>query len=195
MRTKINKIIALAMVMCELVLILVALTPPRQEHQNDTDTPESKPLEEEPVEIVPEIIPAAVLTPATRLWTDREANLLAKMLWGETRGNKSVTEIAACVWCVLNRVDYYDSTITDIVTAPHQFAGCRSKNPVDPYLKEIAEDVLARWFDEKDGNPDAGRVLPADYMWFTGDGKHNIFTNAFKDGQIWDWSLPSPYES
>ncbi len=47
----------------------------------------------------------------------------------------------------------------------------------------------------KDGEADVGRVLPSDYLWFTGDGKRNHFRNAYRGGQIWDWSLPTPYES
>ena len=34
-----------------------------------------------------------------------EVEALAKMLYGEARGVVSDTEKAACVWCVLNRVD------------------------------------------------------------------------------------------
>ena len=33
------------------------------------------------------------------------------------------------------------------------------------------------------------------YLWFTGDGKRNHFQNEYKGGEVWDWSLPSPYES
>lgn len=47
----------------------------------------------------------------------------------------------------------------------------------------------------KDGETDTGRVLPSDYLWFSGDGKHNYFRNAYKGGETWDWSLPSPYET
>ena len=42
---------------------------------------------------------------------------------------------------------------------------------------------------------EVGRVLPADYLWFSGDGKRNHFRNAYRGGDRWDWSLPSPYES
>lgn len=37
--------------------------------------------------------------------------------------------------------------------------------------------------------------LPVFEVTFSGDGKHNYFRNAYKGGETWDWSLPSPYET
>lgn len=83
------------------------------------------------------------------LWTEEEVTVLAKMLWGEARGVPSDTEKAACVWCVLNRVDQGMGTIVEVVTAPYQFVGYREDHPVDPDLKKLCEDVLERWYREK----------------------------------------------
>lgn len=54
-----------------------------------------------------------------------EVEALAKMLYGEARGVVSDTEKAACVWCVLNRVDdpRFPDTVLEVVAAPYQFAG------------------------------------------------------------------------
>lgn len=128
-------------------------------------------------------------------WTEEEANALAKMLWGEARGVSSDAEKAACVWCALNRVDQGYGSIITVVTAPRQFVGYRQDNPVEDTLKSLCEDVLSRWFAEKDGQTDVGRVLPKDYLWFSGDGRRNHFRNAYRGGNRWDWSLSSPYES
>ena len=129
------------------------------------------------------------------LWTEEEVTVLAKMLWGEARGVPSDTEKAACVWCVLNRVDQGMGTIVEVVTAPYQFVGYQEDHPVDPDLKELCEDVLERWYREKSGETDVGRVLPSDYLFFTGDGEHNYFRNAYKNGEIWTWDYESPYEN
>lgn len=146
----------------------------------------------EAVEVVtPE--PEPEVTPQP--WTDEEVVLLAKMLWGEARGVSSDTEKAACVWCALNRVDQGYGDITIVVTAPRQFVGYTESNPVDDDLKALCEDVLSRWYAEREGQVEVGRVLPADYLWFSGDGKRNHFRNAYHGGDRWDWSLPSPYES
>nr|DAX53877.1 MAG TPA: hypothetical protein [Caudoviricetes sp.] len=117
------------------------------------------------------------------------------MLWGEARGVSSDAEKAACVWCALNRVDHGYGDIITVVTTPKQFVGYNEKNPVDDGLITLCIDVLARWYAEREGQVEVGRVLPADYLWFSGDGERNHFRNAYRGGDRWDWSLPSPYES
>lgn len=59
---------------------------------------------------------------------------------------------------------------------------------------DLAADVIERWLQEKNGAADAGRVLPAEYLFFSGDGTHNYFRTEWRGGTVWDWSLPSPYE-
>ena len=129
---------------------------------------------------------------------EAEVEMLAKTIWGEARGVKSTTEKAAVAWCILNRVDSEGyacgGDIEYVLTFPGQFAGYNENNPVTAECKEIAADVLTRWAVEKAGAEDAGRVLPKQYIYFTGDGEHNHFTDEWKGGNTWDWSLPSPYE-
>jgi len=126
-----------------------------------------------------------------------EVEALAKMLWGEARGIASDTEKAACVWVVLNRVDdpRFPDNVLEVVEAPYQFAGYSPDYPATDGLKALAADVLARYHAEKNGDTEAGRVLPADYCWFTGDGEHNYFTNEWQGGDTWGWTLESPYEN
>lgn len=129
---------------------------------------------------------------------EAEVEMLAKTIWGEARGVKSTTEKAAVAWCILNRVDSKGyacgGDIEFVLTFPGQFVGYNEDNPVTDECKEIAADVLTRWALEKAGVEDAERVLPKQYIYFTGDGKHNYFTDEWKGGNTWDWSLPSPYE-
>lgn len=128
-------------------------------------------------------------------WTDEEVIVLTKMLWGEAGSVPSDTEKAAVVWCALNHVDAGYGDIITAVTIPGHFVGYRENNPVDADLKSLCEDVLSRWYAEKDGKTDVGRVLPKDYIYFSGDGTRNYFRNTYEGGDRWDWSLPSPYES
>lgn len=58
---------------------------------------------------------------------------------------------------------------------------------------KIARDVLCRWYAEKRGTTDVGRVLPREYCFFTGDGKHNYFTTEWRGGTVWGWSAATPY--
>lgn len=120
------------------------------------------------------------------------AEYLANVTWGEARGC-SVTEQAAVMWCVLNRVDspLYPDTVAEVVTQYKQFHGYSESNPITPELLQLANSVLTYW----SGGDDSGRVLPNEYMYFTGDGEHNHFyTDWASNAKAWDWSLPSPYE-
>lgn len=128
---------------------------------------------------------------------EEDIEMLAKLIWGEARGVESTTEKAAVVWCVLNRVDAkgYPNTIAEVVTQRKQFVGYDADYPATETNKLIAEDVLRRWYAEKTGITNVGRILPKDYIYFTGDGKQNHFTSEWKSDDTWDWSLPSPYEN
>ena len=127
------------------------------------------------------------------------AEMLARLAWGEARGCTK-TEQAAVMWCVLNRVDSgnkdFRDTIAKVITQPNQFY-YKGTFPLEDDLLELAYDVLSRWYMEKEtGEIDSGRVLPKEYCFFHGDGKHNHFRDAFRfeDANIWDWSWGSPYE-
>lgn len=130
-------------------------------------------------------------------YTEDEVVMLAKVLYRECRGIKSDTEKACVAWTVCNRVGQMDSqnSIHEVIRYPGAFAYTED-TPVTDELYALALDVLGRWNAEKNGRIEVGRVLPVEYTYFSGDGKHNYFRNAYKgDYTIWDYSLPSPYES
>ena len=126
-----------------------------------------------------------------------EIPYIARTVWGEARGC-SETEQAAVIWCILNRVDssirYMPDNIIDVVTQKHQFLGYVKTFPVTKKIKKLVIDVLTRWEMEKAGVENVGRVLPPEYMWFHGDGRHNHFRDSYRGGNRWNWSLDSPYE-
>lgn len=130
----------------------------------------------------------------TPYYNHNTATALAKLVWAEGRGIKSDTEKAAIMWCAINRVEAGYGSLHEVITAPNQFA-YRESAPVDPGLYELAKDVLIRWDMERCGYTDVGRVLPREYTYFTGDGSRNYFRDAYKNGNVWRWTLPSPYES
>ncbi|MEG1578414.1 MAG: cell wall hydrolase, partial [Oscillospiraceae bacterium] len=135
--------------------------------------------------------------PAVTEAPETPAECLARMLYGEARGC-STTEQAAVVWCALNRVDsedpYYPDDIVAVVTQERQFHGYDPEHPVLPELLALAEDVLARWSIEGGCVGSVGRVLPEEYLYFTGDGMHNYFWTEYTGGETWGWWLESPYE-
>ena len=140
-----------------------------------------------------ELLPVETVAEEPKLWTDYDAELIGRTIWGEAGGVKDPAERAAVAWCILNRVDAWGQTIEQVVTKPHQFYGYRPKGDCPQAHIDLAKDVLERWAAEKAGEENVGRVLPTGYLYFLGDGKHNHFTIEWKGTNTWDWSLTSPY--
>lgn len=132
---------------------------------------------------------------ATEDMPSAAAVALARTMWGECRGC-STTEQAAVAWCVLNRVDdsRFPGDVVAVCDQKNQFDGYSPDYPVESDLLALAEDVLDRWEREKAGESSVGRVLPADYLYFEGDGVHNHFRQEYRSGETWDWGLESPYD-
>ena len=154
--------------------------------------------EPEPLVVVREMPVEVTVAPEVQEVPDdpgEAAVALARTVWGEARGC-SATEQAAVAWCVLNRVDSseFPDDVLSVVSQEGQFDGYDPSYPVEEHILALCEDVLARWELEKLGVGSVGRVLPADYLFFEGDGKHNHFRREYVgDGTTWDWSLESPY--
>ncbi len=141
--------------------------------------------------------PAPMSTPQPVLWTEEEVEAVAKTVWGEAVITGSDLEMSAVVWCILNRVDSdaYADSIMEVVTQYRQFHGYDEDNPVDEHIKGLVLDVFGRWAAEKQGQEDVGRTLPAEYLFFWGDGWHNHYTTEYQGGVEYDWSLESPYDN
>ena len=122
---------------------------------------------------------------------EADAIMIAKTIYNEARGCGE-TQQAAIAWAILNRVDdpRFPNTVAGVVTQRYQFAYTARSRYTDAQL-QIARDILRRWMS---GNDD-GRVLPREFLWYSGNGKINIFRTAYKGGTVWDWRLPSPYET
>lgn len=163
------------------------------------------PVEEVEAEEIIEVEALAVAEPEyAKLYTDEDAIALAKMVWGEARGIGELVvdgrvisgdcQKAATIWSVLNRYDAgFGDTILEVVSAPYQYLGYRETFPVDEELLALSYDVLDRWTAEKYGETDVGRVLPPEYMWFYGDGKHNHFRDEYRGKDTWKWCYEDPY--
>ena len=154
---------------------------------SDVVTEDIQEPEQEPVEDTVEMV---------MYFDDKDVTALAKVLYNECRGIPSDIEKACVGWTACNRVDAgYGNTVYEVLTAPRQFAYW-TDTPVTEELYSLALDVLTRWNNERNGIEDVGRVLPLDYLWFRGDGKHNYFRDSFSDNyNIWDYSLSNPYNN
>ena len=112
-------------------------------------------------------------------FTEEDVAAVAKMLWGEARGCTRDNQIK-CAWIVCNRVDdeRFPDTIQGVLSQPSQFHGYDPTYPVTSELYNVAFDVLTRWSYEKQGIP-VRRELPNTYLWFTGNGRENIFREVY----------------
>lgn len=150
-------------------------------------------LSAEPMQAMPSAAEAAQ-EPEAAQEAEEEIVLLAKMLWGEARGC-STTDQAACVWVALNRVSdpRWPDTLREVLLQPEQFRGLREDNPATEELMALAEDVLSRRARELAGETAVGRVIPEDYFFWAGDGKHNHFRKEYRDTATWSWEMEDPY--
>ena len=112
-------------------------------------------------------------------FTEDDVAAMAKMLWGEARGCTRDNQIK-CAWIVCNRVDddRFPNTIQDVLSQPSQFHGYDPSYPVTDELYSVAFDVLTRWSYEKQGIP-VRRELESSFLWFTGNGRENIFREVY----------------
>ena len=112
-------------------------------------------------------------------FTEEDVAAVAKMLWGEARGCTRDNQIK-CAWVVVNRVDdeRFPNTIQGVLEQPSQFHGYDQSYPVTSELYDVAFDVLTRWSYEKQGIP-VRRELPKSFLWFTGNGRENIFREVY----------------
>ena len=134
--------------------------------------------------------PTAVLLPSSGTVAEyvpnaAEVEALAKLIYGEAGIVPSTTEQAAVVWCVLNRVDdpRFPDTVLEVIEAPYQFSGYDPEYPMKEEFALLAADVLTRYRAERDGEENVGRVLPAEYCFFTGDGARRCYF-SFEEEQL-----------
>ena len=111
-----------------------------------------------------------------------DVEAIARTLYGECRGAKTVAEQEAVAWVILNRLDAgYADTVLGVVSAPGQFAGYSPEHPLWPELVEVARRVLTLHHREQLGLS-VPRVLGREYLWFSGDGERNYFRCEY-DGE------------
>lgn len=141
-----------------------------------------------------------------KLYTEQDVIAFAQGAYGEGWVTQSDTEMSQIMWSFCNRYDSGDpfyrncDSLYDIVaqyygTDSQQYHGYDPNNPIEERLVNLARDVLDRWSAEKQGVTDVGRTLPAEYLYFWGDGRHNHFTNEWRGGIEYDGHLGTPYDN
>lgn len=154
---------------------------------------------------IPDILQAPDPVPEPCPITEDEVYMLAQTMheesqvvyWNGTNfGVSYIARQAAVGWCALNRLDDggFGDSLAEVLSKPHQFAW-KADAPATEHFLWLAQDVVDRWWSEKQGATDVGRTLPSAYLFFEGDGRENHFRKEYeKTGEAWDWSNPDPYE-
>lgn len=124
---------------------------------------------------------------------------MAKMCYGESMnlpvqrtkyGDRSATyQSAEAMWTVLNRVDAGYGDISTCIKAKRQFVGYKSDNPVTNELYYLAKLVIEDWATGEEKY----RVLPNEFLYFHGDGRHNHFTTKSDGGVEYHHQIPDPF--
>lgn len=123
--------------------------------------------------------------------TQSDINILADVMHSEANG-LATKEVAMVAWCILNRFDNgWAKSIYGVATAKGQF----TRRGNTKKYSWLAKDVLTRYYKEKLGYQDVGRVLPKDYFYFTGRNGHNYFRKTFKGSRTYQFNLKDPYTS
>lgn len=196
-------------VIAPLVLILMASIVACATQQADVKADAPVDAEFTTAVVLPQIEPTVQPTAEPTLppcpITYEEVFMLAQTMHAESQvvywngtnyGVSYIARQAAVGWCSLNRLDNggFGDTLAEVLSKPYQFAWCEDA-PVTDHFLWLAQDIVDRWWAEKQGETDVGRTLPSDYLYFEGDGRENHFRKEYeKTGETWDWSIPDPYE-
>ena len=110
-----------------------------------------------------------------------EVTALAQTLYGECRGCSELQQRAVC-WCVFNRVDseQFPDTVLGVVSQKNQFFGYKTTFPVTDELYQLAYDCMVDWHNGEN------RVFGPEFMYFTGNGRINVFRTGYNSGEVWE---------
>ena len=129
-----------------------------------------------------------------------DAVMMAKTMYGEAKGIGDKRELSMIAWTILNRVDsgIFGGSISAVITSRSQFAYRASAPTVNQKgvdLLALSQDVLSRWYREKQGETEVGRTLPPGYCFYYGDGRHNYFRTSDRGkGYLYFEGYGDPYQ-
>lgn len=126
--------------------------------------------ETEPVDVVAQ---QAAIEKAAR---HREAQYMARVLYGTARNNSAEAQRAVC-WCIINRVEssMFPNSIEEVCAQPVQWMGYSGDNPVTQDLYDIASEVLEAW------HSGGIRMFGQDYLYLSWSEDEIVLRTSFNE--------------
>ena len=110
---------------------------------------------------------------------EREAEWIAKVMYGMAKPDHKDSDLRAIVWCILNRVDNkaYPGEVQAVCQQKSQWMGYSDDNPVIAKLYDIALTELKKW------HGDSVRPMSADYVYLTWSSKEILLRDTFAENR------------
>lgn len=110
---------------------------------------------------------------------EREAEWIARVMYGMAKPDHKDSDLRAIVWCVLNRVDNraYPGEVQAVCQQKSQWMGYSDDNPVIAKLYDIALAELKKW------HGDSVRPMSADYVYLTWSSKEILLRDTFAENR------------
>ena len=110
---------------------------------------------------------------------EREAEWIAKVMYGMAKPDHKDSDLRAIVWCILNRVDNkaYPGEVQAVCQQKSQWMGYSDDNPVIAKLYDIALVELKKW------HGDSVRPMSADYIYLTWSSKEILLRDTFAENR------------
>ena len=110
---------------------------------------------------------------------EREAEWIARVMYGMAKPDHKDSDLRAIVWCILNRVDNkaYPGEVQAVCQQKSQWMGYSDDNPVIAKMYDIALTELKKW------HGDSVRPMSADYVYLTWSSKEILLRDTFAENR------------
>lgn len=134
-----------------------------------------------------------VLTPPYDEWSEGQAKLLVQLTYEYVKNLQSQTAQAQMMWCALNIANGADlAKVTGSFPKYNaNIDAASAKDSQNRGLLALARDVMFRMKAENNAWTTNGRVLPAEYTYFSITGQSVTFST--KAGATYNGNLKTPY--
>lgn len=124
----------------------------------------------------PEPTPEPAPEPVAK-YTSEEFTMVVRTVYGEANVC-SGEEQALVAWCICNRCDAWDKSISEVVNHAH-FHGYDPDNPTPEDVRAVVQEVLDAWSRGETPATYPPYATTTGYLYFWGDGLHNYFREEY----------------